>query len=532
MRRVLAHRLSSILAVTVFFLLLCKYFWSFVRFPGVPFGYDAGIYRYLFQMRTGLQWIEPESLPNWAQSHAPGLFFFTAPLVQIGVPVDWLIGWVWNLIPIIVACVLAAVIRRRSGNLVAFFTLLAALLSVVQYEGFLMMYWKVMVAFLWCTLAFDARERGSSWWIPFGVLTITTHQQIGLLFVAAVVSGFLMRVCTARDTASWKDAGLILLTFVLSATAYLPTYRRSLGDILPLLFESTTLFAVGLALTAVAAFIVLLRTMAAAHKHLLWLGAAFFLVIIFAILPTVADTPEFVTRFFTQKSDAIPGAFLTITDYLRLSFPLFLLGVAGLVISTEKERGTPWQWAALWCAVAAFGMFFFYRRFLLPMDFFFLPFVALALASLWKAGRTGRVIAAAAVLVQGFLLVQHLLVIDPHIEREWLEEFATLETVVTPGEQVVSLDTMAPWILGYLPQNSVSGPGIFDSYPLADWETFLLGEEADRRKFFERYPQGTYFYASPLFFAYYPPEILSVLEHPCLTTASRTGLYASVCGHP
>ncbi|MBP7114643.1 MAG: hypothetical protein KBA40_04275, partial [Candidatus Peribacteraceae bacterium] len=205
-------------------------------------------------------------------------------------------------------------------------------------------------------------------------------------------------------------------------------------------------------------------------------------------------------------------------------------GVAGLALSLEHERGTPWQWAALWCAVASLGMFFFYRRFLLPLDFFLLPCAALACAALWKHKTTGRAVLAVLIVVQSGLLLHRMSMIDPIVQPEWLEEFAALPESVPAGSTVVVMDNMAPWVVGFLPDSSVSGPGIFDSLPLLEWEKFLLGSDADRTEFFGKYAQGTFFYVTDVFRGYYPPDVQSILTHPCLKQMSSRGLYQSMCG--
>ena len=133
-------------------------------------------------------------------------------------------------------------------------------------------------------------------------------------------------------------------------------------------------------------------------------------------------------------------------------------------------------------------------------------------------------------VAQSCFLFQQIRLADPHVEHAWLEDFALLPSSVPAGSTVVVLDNMAPWVVGYLPDASVSGPGIFDSRPYAEWEKFLLGTDSDRRAFITQYPLGTFFFASPVFAAFYPPDVQSVLHHSCLTPTEHDGLYRSVCG--
>lgn len=521
-------RLLPILAAVALLLLVAKYFWTLVVFPGVPFGYDAGIYRYLFiREATGLPPFIVPDLPEWAKTHAPGLFFFSSILVNLGVSPDLLIGWSWNLAPVLLSVLLAHFVRRRHGDLAGFFTLVVALVSVVQLQGFLMIYMKVFVALAWCAAAFFAFEAGSILWVPLGMMTIATHQQIGLVYVLAMF-------CAVRpwrvvsDRTSLRQSGLWLLSCVLGALWYLPTYQRSIADHLPALVQSGTLALAAVALMAVGIFSALFVAFSKKHRRGLWilcglLGAAFVIA-----LPMVSDAPDLFIRALSSAHSA-PGAFLDLTEYIRLSWPLLLLGVFGFTFSTSRDRGSPWQWAVLWCAVAVIGMFFFYRRFILPLDFFLLPFAGIACAALWTDRRT-RIAAAGLLLVQAWLTVVHLRAADPHVERAWLAQFADLPSIVPAGSTVVVLDNMAPWVLGYLPDASVSGPGIFDSRPYEEWEKLLLGSDADRRTFIATYPKGTFFYATDVFLTYYPDEVQSLLRHHCLKETTHRGLYQSVCG--
>lgn len=524
------RRLLAVLSAFVVALLVVKYFWTFFAFPGVPLGYDAGIYRFLF-IREAAGWppLFTPALPEWARSHAPGLFFLTSPFVMAGLSPDSLIGWIWNLVPVLLACVLAWTVRKKHGDLAGFFVLVCALVSVVQMQGFLMIYYKVFVAMLFCALAFAAFESGSLLWIPLGMFTIALHQQIGLVFAVATFSALLSALFIGLKKPSSTLWFQWVLTMLLGGVWYIPTYQRSLGDVLPQLLGSGTLAILFVAVMAVGIFGALVVTLPEQNRRFIWILCITVGTMIAVALPLVSDAPDLVVRYLFSHADTQPGAFLSITEYLQMSAPLLFLGVVGLTLSAEKERGTVWQWASLWCAVAAFGMFFFYRRFLLPFDFFLLPFSALACAALWK-NRSGQIIVVALLLLQGFFLFQQIRSADPHVERAWLEDFATLPSAVPAGSQVVVLDNMAPWVVGYLPEANVSGPGIFDSRPYAEWEKFLLGSDAGRRTFISRYPKGTFFFGSKVFDAYYPPEVQSVLRHPCLTPTSHAGLYRSTCG--
>lgn len=531
MREMIPKRLLPVFSGIVVVLLVIKYFWSMYVFPDVPFGYDAGIYRYLFLRHSiGLPPFDALNVAPWARAHAPGLFFFSSILMHLGMPVDVLIGALWNIFPVVLACALALCFRKSHGDLTAFFILLAALLSTVQYEGFLMMYYKTLVALLWCALAFTAFERDSIVWVPLGMFTIATHQQIGLIFTVAIASSIASSVVLQHRSVPLRRCAEFFLTIVFGLLWYLPTYQHSLYDIAPKLLESGTLFALLAALLIVGGFSALIVWLPQKNRRVLWVLAAAICVTLLSLLPVVLDSPSIFGRLLTPRPDAISGAFFSLPKYLFVSLPLLLAGIAGLVLSLESKRGSTWQWAVLWCAVATLGMFFFYRRFILPFDFFLLPFAGIAFAALWKNTTAGRAVLAVIVFMQGGLLLHQLASIDPVVKPSWLTEFAALPQSVPDGSTVVVMDNMAPWVVGFLPDSSVSGPGIFDSLPLPEWEKFLLGSDTDRAAFFGHYPKGTFFYATEVFHSFYPPEVLSVLSHSCLKPVGAPGLFASVCG--
>ncbi|MSR67251.1 hypothetical protein EXS65_00265 [Candidatus Peribacteria bacterium] len=527
MTKVLQKRLMIGLACALLVLLCIKYFWSLLLFPGVPFGYDAGMYRYLFiKHAEAFPPFSVTQLPPWAESHPLGLFFFSTVLMRAGVPVDSLIGWVWNLFPVILSTVLAIVFARKKGIHLGILILVVSLLSTVQYQGFLMMYWKVFAAFFCCILAFDARERQSRMWVFFGMLTIAIHQQIGLIFALAVFSSLLSSAHRRKTLV--QGIGWLALSLVLGLLWYLPNFTHALSDLWPLLrVSASSTVTLGVVLFVLGALFIF--TVVPKYGHRILLIACGVIGIVLLLLPHTGIAPGFLSHL--TKTDVVPGSFLTIPEYLELSLPMLLLGIFGLMHSLKKEKGTVWQWAVLWSALAVCSMFFFYRRFLLPLDFFLLPFSALALHAMWtNRDHRYRLLCGAFVFMQGFLVFRQIGTIDPHVDRRMLQEFSELHRVIEPVSQVIVLDVMAPWIVGYLPQNAVSGPGIFDSQPLSAWERFLYGTAEERQTFISHYPKGTYFYATDVFRVYYPPEVQTLFTHPCLERLEALGLYRSTCG--
>jgi hypothetical protein len=525
----LRKRRLPILIVILVVLFLGKCFWSLFLFPEVPFGYDAGIYRYLFVRFA--QAFPPFIfvwMPGWSNEHPLGLFFFSTILLRAGVPVDWLIGWIWNLFPLMLSGILSWTVARSYGRNAGVSVLLLSLLSVAQYEGFLMMYWKVFVALLWCTLAFGAMERKSRLWPVFGMLAIATHQQIGLIFALSSASSIVIDAIHRPSVRKTVAASLLwILTCVLGLLWYLPNHTQAIDAIVPQLLRPAVLVVLlvavllCLALVSAAVFLPLRR------RSVLRIGVIFIFVGVLVFF-------EYMSPLITlvQGAGSVPGAFMSVTHYTRLSFPLIFLGVAGLLLLLRRAPASPWLWATAWSGLAVISLFFFYRRFLLPLDFFFLPGSALVLSSVWESkDRVLRRMVIALLLVQAVLLLRHLSTIDPHVNPSILRDLPKLSTVVPQGSTVLVLDNMAPWVIGFLPDAVVSGPGIFEyPQPIDAWEKFLFGSHEDRIVFLQQYPLGTYLYATEVFRTFYPPEVQTLFADPCLEPTRLTGLFRSVCG--
>lgn len=524
----LTKQRQLILWAVLIALLLGKYYWSLFSFPGIPFGYDAGIYRFLYLTHAeGWPPFLLTDMPEWARAHALGLFAFTSPLIKIGLPVDWLIGWMWNLFPVILASAVGWAAGKRHGAAVGIAAGFVALFSTVQYEGFLMMYQKVFVALFWCVFAFHFFERRSLWWIVFGMLVLATHQQIGLIFVLAILAAIIARWLEHRDMGKLRPSLEWVAVSALGFLWYFPTHQRSVLDLLPFVSRQSTWIGGGI-IFAIAAVLLICRSSMKAYnlrRFRLFMPAVILLIAIF-IGGEAAVSPE-----IAAKIDGEGGAFLSVGEFVQWSLPLLIFGIGGLFLSFRKRLDDPWQWAALVSLCAVVSMFFFYRRFILPLDFFLIPFAAVSVVQLIGRGRIWKSAAVILLLAQVGLAGWQMKTIDPHVDHATLDSIAALPSVVSDKATVVVMDNMAPWVLGYLPHASVSGPGIFDSKSLSDWEKLLYGSDEERRAFIASYPKGTYFFASDVFSSIYSPSVLSLLRHSCFDGSLVSGLLRSRCGY-
>lgn len=462
----------GVMAVLVALLLL-KFFLPLFRFP-IPLGYDPGIYRFLFLKYAASFPILPD-LPRWAGEHPPGLFLLVAPFLRIGMPVEWLLGWIWNLFPVFLAIALALSWRGKEGKAVGILVLLTALLSQAYYDGFVGMYWKTYVALLFTVFTFRALEKKSYSAALFAFLALIIHHQTGLLLGLTIATWWAISLKgRLKDKRVWMTGGMLAAVAILSLLFYLPHWTAAVRD--PF------------------------------------------------------------TSIYRLRGDLAPGgSFPDPSFYLRTSGILLALGAWGLILSFKKERGTLWQLAVLWTLPFIILRLVFYRRFFLQCDFFLLPFAALGIRDLWMRVRSVpfQIALVVLILVQAAISFRIAWERIPAIPMDSYRAIQSAALEVPAGSApVIALDNAAsPWLLGALPDRSVGGPGIFDlpGWKEEEWAKFLYGTDAERLPYLEQLPQGTLFVLTPLFANYYGEHVKGFLADACFTQKGEWVL-ESGCG--
>jgi hypothetical protein len=465
------HPILAAAASGLILALLLKFFWH-ALLGEPPLGYDLGFYRYLFiKHAEGWPPFQIAKMDSWALDHPIGLFIFTSMLLKSGMPVDWLLGWIWNLMPVVLACVLAIVTDRRYGRVVGVLTLLMALLSQAYFDGFAAMYWKTFVSLLCVVLAFDAFERRPWLGMIFAVLAIAIHHQTGLLF------------------------GLVFASWIALQILWKRTSRATVATLL--------LIAI---------------------------------LILFGGLLFYAQQWQTVSRIFGEVMTlrgASGGNFPEVTAYLWTAPVLLALGLTGFVLSWQRERWTLWQLAVIWSAVFVFGRLIFYRRFFLQLDFFLLPFAALALRDLWRMfpATIIRTALVAAILVQVGLSFHHMTTRGPSTDWETIVTVERIERIVPEEAIVIGLENASSVILrGWLPQHRIGGPGLFAiDWKLELWEKFIGGTHDDRVYLLSSVPRPVYLFAPPSFRRIYADYADAFLSDPCFAKTAEPGVLEVVC---
>lgn len=462
--------------------LTCKYVWPLFVF-NQPMGYDIGFYRYLFiRHAEGFPPFTTVSLEPWARGHPLGLFFFSTIFMRLGIPVDWLIGWMWNVFAIALLCTLSWISANRYGKSIGIWTLVASVLSVSSFDGFAAMYMKTFVSLLWMILALSAVERKSWLAIPFGILTVVTHHQTGLLFGLVIISYFVVP----------------FIPFVRAST---PMSLRSVS-----LRDLTVVVGGGL-------IVVLLGLLAYAP---IWKDA------ILQHLPALLG-----------ETEAASGSFPPAIFYLQVEAILLFFAALGFYINVRRERWTLWQLPVLWSLLFVVMHLLFYRRFFLQLEFFLLPFSAIALDTLWKHWKNIRFRGAIIILlcVQVFTMQKAILRHGPLLDNESFVSIIQTANTLPHDAFILGLENMTPVILrGWYPYYRVGGPGLFDApWSENQWRTILLGNSTERAAILRSIPGPLYLVTSAYFHSYYGEYADSLLRDPCLTVVPNTVFYRFTC---
>lgn len=456
-------------------LLLCiKFLLPLFRFD-VPMGYDPGIYRYLFLAYADSvkEFSMPELLP-WAQEYPPALFLLVAPFIILGAPVDLFLGAVWNIIPIAVIALLAAVFYQRSGRSVAIGILLVGLMSQAYFDGFYAMYWKTYAALFLVVLTYHLAENQSPWFILTALITVMLHQQTALIMVVALGVWWATHL-----PKNWNNTHFRLMTIFLGICGaialmwYLPQWERA----------------------------------------------------IWAPLKSII-----VLRGENAPSGSFPG----LEFYIRSTGVILLLGCMGFIRSFTYERFSLWQVSVIVCAVFVFCKLVFYKRFFLQLDFFLMPFAAAELVTLWRHFSSKKIhgVLVCIIAVQVAVSAQAMMMRRPQFSAKEVQSIRSIQHQIPEAAAVISLENISgTWLRGWLPNTRIGAPGLFD-YPgwnKAQWATFIDGSDLDRKVMLSKLTSPVYFYKSDRFTKIYADRSQGVLNDPCLRAVENLPLLESIC---
>ena len=468
---------KSLTTLTAVFLalLLVKFLLPLFLYD-LPLGYDPGIYRYLFVKHA--EGFPPFALANmdgWAYTHPLGLFMFSSVLLRLGIPVDWLVGWMWNVMAIVLIYILASVTVKHEGKAVGACVLLMGVLSAPYYDGFSAMYWKAYLALLFVVVALYLIDQKSWWAVVPGTLALITHNQTGLLF--ALVMGTWWLILGVKH---WKD----------------PVWRKATGA-----------------------------------------GALFLCIAALAYLPVWQESIWMhVKSLLTLRGENVPaGSFPPAMFYFKWNALLLLVGAYGFIRILLRDRKlTPWSLAVLWAAAFVFLKLFFYKRFFLHFDFFLLPFAAYGLVNAWGlfSNKFWRVLIIILIIIQGYLSYQVFEIRGTDIDNDTFALITSLAEAELPEDAyIITLENKSTtWLRGWLPNYRVGGPGLFNlNWSYEQWVELIYGTHADRKAILEQLDGPAYFLLTPLFYEHYGESAESFVRDSCFQPLEYVPLLQVTC---
>ena len=453
-------------------LLIAKFLYPLFVFD-LPLGYDPGMYRYLFVKYSEAFPLLPELRP-WAQEYPYGLFLISSILINLGVPVSWFLGWIWSVFAVSVLAVLAWIFAKREGKSVGILVLLAGLISIAYFDGFAQMYWKTYLALLFLILTFHFFEKKSLWMIPFGALTILSHNQTGLILGLTLIVWWCVHLPT-----DWKDKSFRKWTLAFAAVAVL---------------------------------------------GIIWYAPIFFR----------AFWAPFKSVFLLRGEAAPAGDFPDAIFYLKNGTILLVLGLYGWVSRLRHEKFSVWLIAPAICFVFIVFKLVFYKRFFLQLDFFLIPFASIAIVALWnKKNECLKGILIALFLIQAFLSFNQMQRWEPDTVPDEFEMILSVKEYVEADAKIIALENKAAvWLLGWLPEYYTGGPGLFDFPPweYKQWESFLYGSNKDRYALVTSIQERPlYLMTSKLFYDHYGEYIQGFMNDPCFKKVEGAPLLKVVC---
>jgi len=453
---------------------MAKFLIPLFRFD-MPMGYDPGIYRYLFiQYADALSVFSMPHLAPWAGEHPPGLFVIGALFMRLGVPVDVVIGFVWNSIPIVLACVLAWVTAKRKGNTIGVAVVCMALISQAYFDGFYAMYYKAYVALIFTCFTYFFAEKFSPWFLLTALLTVAIHHQTGLIMAIALGIWWILQL-----PSQWKN----------------PLYKR---------------YTIGIVCIVIIGFLIYLPH----FERVFW-----------SPLKSI---------FLLRGDNAPAGAFPPASFYITTMTLLLTVGVFGFVRSFRVEQGSLWQISVLACLLFIVFRLVFYKRFFLHFDFFLLPFAAEGLIWIWQAAKS-RFVKGGVILLfcaQCVMSFHTMILRQPQVPREYIEQVEALQFVVPEGDTIIALENVSgTWLLGWLPNHTIGAPGLFE-YPgwtYDEWALFIDGSASNRKRLLQGMQGDVYFFVGPFFSQFYAERAQGVLNDPCLEHVPNAQLLHSIC---
>lgn len=435
-------KLISVLIIIIFFLLLRLL--PYLNNP-VPFGYDAGIYLYLFKILP--------VIPEWLKlEFSPGLFIFIYPLIKMGINPENILIPLSIISQVFLFLMLYLVMAKLTDKKTALITCFIFLVSSIQFRNFWFFYIKNTFAlgFLLLNLYF-LQQKSLVMSIFLGTITGFFHLPTFLiLFIILLIH------CTfdGKNRIFYLKSlsGIILIAGIY----YLPHYK---------------------------------------------------IVIEPFINPIIASTLP--VKIATGTNTSSGGTFYDLPDSLVLTILYLPFAVYGFYLSivknytlAAKNYFTPFRTAFLVCLLIVFTGFFFSRRYFITFDLFLIIFAGIGFSNLLKKYSKNEKISD---LLKFYPVILIIFIVGfiyktayPLIDKTTFSEIKSFP-YDHKNDYILSTDKSdTAWLLGYTDSKIIAwGYGGEDKYwSHKEWEQFFLPRSSNdsKIKLLNKLPQPLYIY--------------------------------------
>src|SRR3989338_8475145 len=405
----------------------------------VPLGYDPGIYKYIMdRYASAIPSIPEYELPLWVrESHEQGLFLAYDALSILGVSTDAFFRLAFPLITAALVFPIFLLARMYFGERAAAIAALLYALSFTQYVAYGLLYLKTAFWLLFLLIGMYAAEKKRYVLLAASVGGLGIfHRPELALFTLALVPYILLK----RD---WK----LVFACAAGAVLFLPFWIPRLD----------------------------------------------------AYLSIANSAVDATVENLTSQVAIGTGTFIDFTAYQFVSLvylPFMIIGMLYLLLRREFNL---LFLAALLNGIWVFAQFFFFKRFIIPLDVFAVLLAACgAEATLMRNGAVGKAALALMLVVSAVFVYYALDSAKPLHSRAQISALEWIGANAEPAAFVLSTSYDAPWALGWSGRRVIA-PGMFE-WNLDDrqsWVEFLRSASAeDAREFLDKYNQTIYVYDS------------------------------------
>lgn len=422
--KALNYKKEGILFIVFFLLFSLSRFIPFIK-NVAPLGYDTGLYRgFIYNFTQNLPHFDIASI---AKNEPPLLYVLADVLHYCNLSIDFFLGYFYYLASIIFALLLFYFLRKKYSNSAGLAGLFLLTISLAQFEAYWQLFYKNILAFIITLLIFYFLEKKNYW-------------------LCLILGGAL--------------GGLHHMSFVPLAGA---------------------IFLAGIFIKE-------------KRKNYLFL----FFGICFLALACYAKNFNVITHYlpFTQEklqnmanldSSDKTGMFWGIADYLfyALWYLPLLFYALYKKIKARKLDYLFWYFIIVFLIVAS--QLFFYKRFLIHLDFIAIILIAPILADLFKyIFRKNNILIYTLFFLWALFLIVRIFIFsfttDSFISEQEFQAVKELKNLPPSATIISTNNIIAPWIYGYSEHNNI-WPGKFknDPWKYGEWQTFWHTDVAPER---------------------------------------------------